>query len=302
MKEANAHSFASHAPVAATSTIPHPGAGARDIGRRMLNNVPEVTLFFWIIKIMATTVGETAADLLNEKLGLGLTYTSLVMSILLIVALVFQYRARKYVPAFYWLVVVLISVVGTLISDNLVDNLGVPLQVTTVAFAVALAATFIIWFANEKTLSIHTIFTTRRETFYWLAILFTFALGTSGGDLLAEKLGWGYLNSAFIFAGGIAAVTLAYYRLKLNAVAAFWMAYVLTRPLGASLGDLMSQPRNLGGLNLGTVGTSVLFLVTILGLVTYLAVTGIDQSPASGSAIPVRAKQDEEIQRPAIDD
>ncbi len=252
----------------------------QDRGATMLNKVPEITLYFWIIKIMATTVGETAADLLNLKLGFGLTYTSLFMSGLLVVALYFQFRARRYVPKLYWFAVVLISVVGTLISDNLADNMHVPLSVTTIGFSFLLLVAFVSWYASEKTLSIHTIFTTRREAFYWLTILFTFALGTSGGDLLAEGLKWGYLNSALIFATGIAIITIGYYQFKLNSVFAFWAAYVLTRPLGASIGDLMSQPHDLGGLGLGTVGTSAIFLVTIFGLVAYLSKTRIDVSPS----------------------
>ena len=149
----------------------------------MLNKVPEVTLFFWIIKVLCTTVGETAADFLNVNLNLGLTGTSVIMSGVLLVALAFQFRARRYVPGIYWLAVVLISVVGTLITDNLVDNFGVPLETTTIVFSIALAVTFAAWYAREKTLSIHTIYTRPRESFYWLAILFTFALGTAAGDL-----------------------------------------------------------------------------------------------------------------------
>ena len=246
--------------------------------RRMLNKVPEVTIFFWIIKIMATTVGETAADLLNTKLNLGLTYTSLVMTGLFLITLVFQFRANKYMPRNYWLVVVLISVVGTLISDNLVDNLGVALRTTTIAFSIMLAATFMAWYASEKTLSIHSIYTSKREAFYWLAILFTFALGTSGGDYIAEGFKLGYLNSALIFAVVIGMVSIAYYFFKLNDVTAFWIAYILTRPLGASLGDFLSQPHADGGLNLGTEGTSIIFLVTILSLVIYLGKTGMDKT------------------------
>ena len=248
-------------------------------GQHMLNKVPEVTILFWIIKVLATTVGETAADLLSEKLKLGEGYTGLVMAMVLLVVMFFQFRAKKYIPSIYWLVVVLISIVGTLISDNLVDNLGVPLQVTTTLFSIALVATFSIWYFRERTLSIHTIFTTRRETFYWLTILFTFALGTSGGDLLSEGLKWGYLNSTFIFAGAIGLVAIAHYFFKLNAVAAFWIAYILTRPLGASLGDLLSQHHSVGGFGLGTVKTSALFLLTIASLVLYLAITRIDQTP-----------------------
>ncbi len=241
------------------------------IGRTMLNKVPEVTIFFWIIKIMATTVGETAADFLASNLGLGLSATSLIMAALLAVVLVFQFRARRYIPSIYWLAVVLISVVGTLISDNLVDNLGVSLLTTTIAFSIALAATFAAWYASERTLSIHTIHTTRREAFYWLAILFTFALGTSAGDLVSEGLSLGYLVAALMFGALIGIITFAYYTFNLNAVLAFWMAYILTRPFGASIGDYLSQTPKHGGLGLGTTGTSVLFLATILGVVTYFS-------------------------------
>jgi uncharacterized membrane-anchored protein len=256
-----------------TTTIPRVAAPSP---RRMLNKVPEVTIFFWVIKIMATTVGETAADFLNDHLGLGLTGTTLVMSVLLVGALIFQFRSRKYVPALYWTAVVLISVVGTLAADNLVDNFGVALTTTTALFSVALAATFGAWYRKERTLSIHTIFTARREAFYWAAILFTFALGTAAGDLVAEELSLGYWVSALIFGSLIAAVTVARFRFRLNAVLAFWIAYILTRPLGASIGDYLSQPPRHGGLGLGTIGTSVLFLSTILALVVYLTRTKRD--------------------------
>jgi uncharacterized membrane-anchored protein len=271
-----------------TTTTTTLGGTTRDrsTARRMLNKVPEVTLYFWVIKILCTTVGETAADFLNENLGLGLTNTTYIMSALLIAVLVFQFRASKYVPGIYWLAVVLISVVGTLITDNLVDNLGVALETTTIAFSIALAATFAAWYASERTLSIHTIVTTRRESFYWLAILFTFALGTAAGDLAAERLSLGYWPSALIFGGLIAVVALAHFRFNLNAVLAFWLAYILTRPLGASIGDYMSQPAKDGGLGLGTTVTSVIFLGTILALVVYLTVTRrdvIERDPADAA-------------------
>lgn len=236
----------------------------------MLNKVPEVTLYFWIIKILATTVGETGADFLSVKLGFGLNGTSLVMGALLVAVLLAQLRARHYVPWLYWVTVVFMSIVGTLITDNLTDKLGVSLFVSTAAFSVALAATFAAWQASEHTLSVHTITTTRRELFYWAAILFTFALGTAAGDLLAEKLQLGYALSALMFAAMIAAIAAAYYLLRANAILAFWAAYVLTRPLGASIGDLLSQPRADGGLGLGTMGTSALFLAIITGLVVFM--------------------------------
>ncbi len=247
----------------------------------LASKVPEVTIWFWVIKVLATTVGETAADFLADNLDLGLTNTTYIMSALLAAVLVVQFRAGTYVPGIYWLAVVLISIVGTLITDNLVDNLGVSLVVSTTVFAVALALTFSVWFASERTLSIHSIRTAKREAFYWLAILFTFALGTAAGDLLAEKLDVGYWKSALIFAGAIALVTAAHFALHLNAILAFWIAYILTRPLGASIGDYLSQHRADGGLGLGTVGTSAIFLATILAVVVYLSKSKKDQ-PALG--------------------
>ena len=248
---------------------------------KLWNKVPEVTIFFWIIKILATTVGETAGDLLSVRLGLGLTVTSWVMSAVCIVALIAQVRTKRYYPTPYWLEVVLISVVGTLISDLLVDGLHISLVITTIAFSTILAAVFGAWYASERTLSIHTIFTTRRELFYWAAILFTFALGTAAGDLIAEHLNLGYWKSALLFAGSIGLVALAHFKFGMNAILSFWLAYILTRPLGASIGDYLSQARADGGLGLGTVGTSAIFLATILGVVTYLAKTKKDQ-PALG--------------------
>jgi len=252
----------------------------------MLSKVPEVTLYFWVIKIMATTVGETAADLLNTKLNLGLSATTLFMTVLLVFGLVVQFKTRRYVPWIYWVSVVLISVCGTLITDNLVDNLGVSLMTTTAIFAVALIVTFVVWQAVEKTLSIHSIYTTRREAFYWSAILFTFAVGTAAGDLVSEGLKLGYLKSSLMFGAMIGVVVVAWRYFKLNEILAFWMAYVLTRPLGASIGDFLSQPLKSSGLGLGTVNTSIIFLFTILILVTYLAKTHKDQIPA-----PVEADQ-----------
>ena len=245
----------------------------------MLNKVPEVTFYFWVIKIMCTTVGETAADYLNENLGFGLTWTTVVTGVVLIVALAVQFRLKRYVPPVYWLAVVFISVFGTLITDNLTDRFSVSLVLSTIAFAIALAMTFALWYRSERTLSIHTIVTTRREGFYWLAILFTFALGTAAGDLAAERLGLGFWISALIFGAVIAAIAAGYFWLGLNAVLAFWLAYILTRPLGASIGDGLSQPTSAGGLGLGTTGTSYLFLACIFGLVAFLSITRRDQTP-----------------------
>jgi uncharacterized membrane-anchored protein len=236
----------------------------------MLNKVPEIFLSFWIIKILATTIGETGADFLAFRMELGLGGTSLVMGAGLLAVLALQLRLDRYVPVVYWLTVVLLSVVGTLVTDNLSDSLGVSLFVSTGVFAALLAATFAVWFASERTLSIHTIVTRRRELFYWAAILFTFALGTAAGDLVAERLAWGYGLSAIIFGSLIAAATASWYLFRVNVVLVFWIAYVLTRPFGASIGDLLSQPTASGGLGFGAAPVSGVFALGIVGLVLYL--------------------------------
>ena len=245
-------------------------AGTPMTTRGMLNKVPAVTLAFWVIKIMATTVGETGADYLAVRVGLGTALTGGIMAALLLTVLVVQLRSDRYVPWIYWLTVVLVSVVGTQITDALTDRLDVSLYTSTVVFALALAATFAAWYASECTLSIHSITTRRRELFYWAAILFTFALGTAAGDLATEALGLGFTLGVAVFSAMIAATFLAY-RLGGNAVLTFWIAYILTRPLGASLGDLLSQSRPNGGMGLGTVGTSLMFLAVIVTLVTVVS-------------------------------
>ena len=231
-----------------------------------LNKVPQVTLGFWIIKVLSTTVGETVADYLAVDAGFGQLSTRIVMGVLLTVALASQLRKERYVPWLYWSSVVLVSIVGTQITDALTDDMGVSLYLSTGIFAAALAAIFTLWFAIEKSLSIHTIFTPRRELFYWLAILCTFALGTAAGDLATEALGLGFQVGVVAFSALIA-LTYAGHRLGANPVLTFWIAYILTRPLGASLGDLLSQARTYGGLGFGAMLTSATFLTTIVFLV-----------------------------------
>ncbi len=252
---------------------------------KMLNKVPQVTLAFWVIKIMATTVGETGADYLAVHVGLGTAITGGIMAALLLGALLVQLRARRYVPWIYWLTVVLVSVVGTQITDALTDRLEISLYISTAVFALLLAVTFATWYASERTLSIHTITTTRRELFYWAAILFTFALGTAAGDLATEALSLGFTVGVFAFGGLIAAIAAAYY-LGANAVLTFWLAYILTRPLGASLGDLLSQSRPNGGFGLGTINTSLVFLSVIVALVILVSVRpdGPGERPVTGKA------------------
>ncbi|WLB23927.1 COG4705 family protein [Bradyrhizobium japonicum] len=239
----------------------------------MLNKVPEVTLIFWTIKILSTTVGETGADYLAVHVGLGASLTMACMASLLIVALILQLRTRRYVPWIYWLTVVLVSIVGTQITDLMSDKLEISLYVSTAVFACALAATFAIWYRLEHTLSIRSIVTTRRELFYWAAILFTFALGTAAGDLATEALGLGFQFGVLTFAVLIALIAVFYW-LGVNPVLTFWLAYILTRPFGASLGDLLSQSRQYGGVGLGTIHTSLVFLTVIVALVAWVTFEG----------------------------
>jgi uncharacterized membrane-anchored protein len=270
-----------------------PTATVSVLNRKLLNKVPEVTIFFWIIKILCTTVGESAADFLNYNLNWGLTTTSIVTGVVLAVVLAFQMSLRRYVAAVYWLTVALVSVFGTLVTDNLTDNLGVPLEASTVVFSILLGLVFLAWYASERTLSIHSIHTRRREAFYWLAILVTFALGTAAGDLVSEGLGVGYLGTGLLCAGLIAIITIAW-RLGLDAVLAFWLAYILTRPLGASIGDFMAQPTSNGGMNLGVTVTSLILLTLIVGTVIYLSVRKPDVIPLPTDPVELAALDEPE--------
>src|SRR3954464_10334239 len=245
--------------------------------RVMLNKVPEVTIYFWVIKILCTTVGESFADYINETLGVGLTNTTLIFSGALIAVGIAQFRVRRYVPGIYWASVVLISVVGTLLTDNLTDGHDVPLWISTTIFSALLAVVFAVWYARERTLSIHTIITTPRESFYWLTVLVTFALGTAAGDWTLDLTGWGPGPSVLLPAGLIAAIFVAW-RLGAGPVLCFWIAYILNRPLGANIGDFLGSDKSEGGLGLGTFWTSILFLSAILTTVVYLSITKKDQT------------------------
>ncbi len=233
---------------------------------RWLNKVPEVTLSFWVIKIMSTTVGETGADFLAVDAGFGAGWTSIGMATLLAIALSWQMRTKACTPWIYWLTVVLVSIVGTQITDILTDKLDVSLYTSTAIFSVLLATTFMVWYRSERSLSIREIVTPRRELFYWATVLCTFALGTAAGDLATEALGLGFTLGAVIFAGLIA-LTLLAWRMGANTVLCFWVAYILTRPFGASLGDLLTQAKTYGGLGMGATWTSALFLCVIVLLV-----------------------------------
>jgi uncharacterized membrane-anchored protein len=253
--------------------------------RIMLNKVAEVTIWFWIIKVLCTTVGESFADWINMTLGVGLQKTALIFTGVLIAVLAWQFAVRRYVPFAYWLTVVVVSVTGTLYTDILTDAHGVPLALSTSVFAVLLAIVFGVWYARERTLSIHTIVTTPREAFYWLAVLVTFALGTAAGDWTLELTGWSPGVAVLLPAGLIAAIWLGW-RLGMNAVLSFWIAYILTRPLGANLGDYFASSKADGGLGLGTALTSVIFLGAILATVIYLTISKSDVTERQGHHEP----------------
>jgi uncharacterized membrane-anchored protein len=251
---------------------------ARTQARLMLNKVPEVTVYFWLIKILCTTVGESFADYINETLGFGLTNTTILFGAAFAIVLFFQFRLDRYVPGVYWLTVVLVSVFGTLVTDNLTDGHNVPLWFSSLLFSVLLAVVFSIWYARERTLSIHTIITTPREAWYWTAVLVTFALGTAVGDWTIELTGWGPGQSVLLPLALILAVLTTWRLGWTGPVLSFWVAYILTRPLGANIGDFLASPKADGGLGLGTLGTSVLFLGAILATVVFLTITGRDRT------------------------
>lgn len=251
----------------------------------MLSKVPEITVWFWVIKILCTTVGESFADWINMRLGVGLLATALIFTVVLAVVLAWQLHLDRYVPFVYWLTVVVLSVTGTLYTDILTDSLTVPLALSTTVFALVLAMIFAVWFVRERTLSIHSIVTTPRELFYWLAVLITFALGTAVGDWILELTGWGPGISVLLPAGLIVAIVIGW-RCGANSVLSFWLAYILTRPLGANLGDWFATPTTEHGLGLGTALTSMIFLVAIGATVLYLMRSHVDVIAAQASAVP----------------
>ncbi len=250
----------------------------------MLSKVPEITIWFWIIKILCTTVGESFADWINMALGVGLTSTAVIFTGVMAIILTVQMGLRRYVPGVYWLTVVVLSITGTLYTDILTDDLGVPLWLSSLVFSAILAVVFGYWFAKERTLSIHSITTTPREAYYWLAVLVTFALGTALGDWTLELTGWGPGVSILLPAVLITIVT-ALWRFGANPVLSFWIAYILTRPLGANIGDWLGLPSDQHGLGLGTFVTSLIFLAAILATVIYLTITKSDVLD-NASAVP----------------
>jgi len=239
-----------------------------------LRKVPKLTVYFWIVKILTTGMGEAAADYLDHRLAPALAVV--IAGVVLAVALLLQFATHRYNAWAYWFAVVMVSVFGTMAADGLHVELGIPYVVSSVFFAACLIVVFIVWQISEKTLSIHSINTRRREIFYWTAVMTTFALGTASGDMTATTLGLGYFSSGLLFAAIFAVPALAYWLFKLNPILAFWFAYIITRPLGASFADWMGVPHSLGGLGMGRGTVSLGLSALIFGFVWYLAATHKD--------------------------
>ncbi|WP_157506305.1 hypothetical protein [Ktedonobacter racemifer] len=243
--------------------------------RQALKKVPEVTVFFWILKLLTTAFGESSADYLFQVFGLKPLIALAIGTIGLIVALILQLTARRYIAWIYWFAVAMVAVFGTMAADVAHVGLGVPYQASTMFFVTVLAVIFVTWYVSEKTLSIHSISTRRRELFYWGAVMATFALGTAAGDLTAKTLGWGYFSSTLLFLAVIAVPALGYWKMGLNGILAFWFAYIVTRPLGASFADWMGKA-TLSGLGLGDKWVSLALALAAIGFVWYLTVTRKD--------------------------
>jgi uncharacterized membrane-anchored protein len=258
--------------------------------------VPQITVFFWITKVLTTGMGEATSDYLAHRFGPVMA--GAVGLAALVAALVVQFRVRRYMAWVYWTAVVMVAVFGTMAADGLHVELHVPYAVSTAFFAAALAAIFVVWYRTEKTLSIHSIYTPRREMFYWATVLATFALGTAAGDLTAVTLHLGYLASGILFTVVIAVPAIGYWRFHLNPIVAFWFAYIVTRPLGASYADWMGVPHSLGGLNLGRGPVALGLTIVILGFVAYLAISRIDVEETAGQVGPERARHRQPSRQP----
>jgi uncharacterized membrane-anchored protein len=263
-----------------------PAAAARQplaAAQRAASKVPQrITVFFWIIKIFTTAQGEATSDYLDHRLDPPVA--AAIAGLAFVAALALQFRVRKYMAWVYWLAADMVAIFGTMCADGLHVELGIPYAVSTTFYAVVLAVILVVWYRTEKTLSIHSIYTRRREAFYWATVLATFALGTALGDLTATTLHLGYLASGIMFTLLFAIPGLAHWRLRLNSVVAFWTAYILTRPLGASYADWMGVPHDVGGLDLGRAHVAIILTIPILLLVGYLAVTRLDVDNRAATA------------------
>ncbi|MBQ0747928.1 MAG: hypothetical protein KBT82_03935 [Marinobacter sp.] len=242
----------------------------------VLNRVAGLTLFFWIVKILSTTVGETAADFVAVDLKVGLMGTTLLMGVITATAIFWNFRQKKYFAPAYWFLIVMMSIEGALITDILVDDFSVSLVALDFVFAVLMISGFYLWYRLEGTLSIHKITNNKREVFYWLIVLITFALGTGVGDTVSELINFGYANSLTLFGGIFLFSGVLFYAKVINATLAFWIAFIVTRPIGASLGDLLIQAPSDGGMGVGAGTINIVFFTIIVAIVAYLSISKTD--------------------------
>jgi len=233
----------------------------------MVKKLPEVTALFWIIKLLTTGMGETTSDYLAHQIDP--VFAVAIGGLGLVVALLIQFLVRRYIPWVYWLAIIMVAIFGTMIADAIHVGLGISYLVSTLGFSVVLSVIFAVWYMSEKTLSIAHIYTLRRELFYWATVMATFALGTAAGDMTASTLKLGYFTSGLLFAALFALPAIAYWRSGLNQVGAFWLAYILTRPLGASFADWIGRSKDLGGVGFGTGQISLVLAILIAGFVAY---------------------------------
>ncbi len=243
-----------------------------------INRVARLSVLFWIIKIFSTTVGETAADYVSVNLNFGLTITAILMGVITIGVTFWNFRQKKYFPPAYWLLIVMMSIEGTLITDLLVDQLNISLLILDVGFTIAMGLVFYFWYKKEHTLSIHSINNDNREIFYWLIVLTTFALGTGVGDTISEYLNFGYLHSLILFSSIFILSGILYYYKIINGVLAFWIAFIVTRPIGASLGDLLIQLPKDGGFGISIAIINIIFFIVIIISVIYLTIDSVNKS------------------------
>lgn len=244
----------------------------------LINRVASLGFLFWVVKIFSTTVGETAADYVSDNLGLGLTKTTVLMGIITIGVALWNFQLKKYFPPAYWLLIVMMSIEGTLITDLLVDKLNVSLLILDFVFTIAMILLFYFWYKKEHTLSIHSINNDGREIFYWLIVLTTFALGTGVGDTVSEHLNFGYLHSLILFGSIFILSGILYYFKIINGGLAFWIAFIVTRPIGASLGDLFIQQPKDGGFGIPIAIINIIFFIVIIASVTYLTVDSVKKN------------------------
>ncbi|HEX3540509.1 MAG TPA: hypothetical protein VHT75_08720 [Acidimicrobiales bacterium] len=247
--------------------------------KRSQIKVPEITVYFWAVKILSTAMGEATSDYLVHRMDPVIAVT--LAGAALLVVLGGQLVVRRYIPAVYWLTVVMVAIFGTMAADVMHIRFGVPYAASAAIFAAVLTVVFLTWYRVEGTLSIHSITTLRRELFYWVTVGTTFALGTAVGDLTAYTFHLGFLSSGILFIAVILIPLLAWRFAGMNEVAAFWFAYIVTRPLGASFADWMGTPHNIGGLNWGRGTVSIGLTVVIVILVAYLSVTGVDTASST---------------------